>query len=438
MIPLFSTVSLSLRTRFVLGMGIMLLPLVVLMVAGRFYLLPRIIRAFEAAAQEAVGEMHPVMRLQKTILRAAMPPNDYLIHGHPEERVRFLQWSRRVDRAFQEALAAPLALKEKRVLIQAAWEEWRRARDIAQGLLALSDPVGNPAAAREMERFDACIDRAVDILERVHVLALREIEQHLALAHTIARKVSFLVAVVLGVGLGIALVSGVLLARSVLRPLRRLEQGADRIGEGDLAYRVPLAPKDELGRLAQTFNAMAEKLEKIQAALEDQAVRDSLTGLYNRREFYRRIQEELERARRYRRSFALLMLDIDDFKAINDTYGHPAGDEVLRAVASMIDVEIRPGDSAARYGGDEIAIILPETSASGAMALAERLREFVSSLAVCMSAPPRRVLRLTVSIGVAVFPEDARSVDALIAAVDRALYAAKEGGRNRVCRAAGG
>lgn len=157
---------------------------------------------------------------------------------------------------------------------------------------------------------------------------------------------------------------------------------------------------------------------------------DSLTGLCNRREFERWLKEEAERSRRFGRPFALLMLDIDHFKVVNDTYGHPAGDEALRAVAALLSGEVRSVDTVARYGGEEFAILMPETGGSGGLTMAERIRVSIASQAITVAQG--QAVNLTVSIGVAAFPEAAGSEKELVAAADGALYAAKSAGRNRV------
>ena len=127
------------------------------------------------------------------------------------------------------------------------------------------------------------------------------------------------------------------------------------------------------------------------------------------------------------------MLDIDRFKAVNDTWGHPAGDAVIRAVAERVHNELRPTDRAARYGGEEFAVLLPETGAQGVMMAAERMRGAIASTPIAISSD--QSISVTVSIGVAACPANGADEQALISSADKALYAAKQGGRDRVVAA---
>lgn len=163
------------------------------------------------------------------------------------------------------------------------------------------------------------------------------------------------------------------------------------------------------------------------------AITDGLTDLFNHREFQHRLQTEIRRSLRYKRSFSLLMIDIDYFKNFNDTYGHPVGDKVLKGVAHTIRESIRDIDIPARYGGEEFMVILPETSSEHAQIVAERIRgkvfekSFGSSLA-------NETFFITVSVGISCFPKDTLRREDLVTKCDQALYFAKREGRNRVRR----
>jgi len=154
---------------------------------------------------------------------------------------------------------------------------------------------------------------------------------------------------------------------------------------------------------------------------------DGLTGIFNRRYFEMRITEEMERAKRYENALALAMVDIDHFKRLNDEFGHLLGDEVLRQVSSVFGQNLRKSDIVCRYGGEEFILLMPQTTVEQATAAAEKLRKTVEGWT--FPGVPRPV---TISMGVASFPVDGDGRDALVAAADRALYSAKQGGRNRV------
>jgi diguanylate cyclase (GGDEF)-like protein len=186
-----------------------------------------------------------------------------------------------------------------------------------------------------------------------------------------------------------------------------------------------------------------------QTELEHLGVRDGLTGLYNRRYFFHRLRGEIERCKRYGRCLSLMMIDVDDFKRFNDTYGHLEGDYVLKAVGRILGTSIRRSDAVptyeldipCRYGGEEFAIILPETEAQAAIGVAERLRDLVIAEAAFATAERirSRVARadihgrnVTVSVGLSTYPGHGETADGLVSSADDALYRAKERGKNRV------
>jgi diguanylate cyclase (GGDEF)-like protein len=170
------------------------------------------------------------------------------------------------------------------------------------------------------------------------------------------------------------------------------------------------------------------------ALLEQENITDHLTGVYNRRYLQRRLLEEFERARRYKVPLAILLLDIDHFKRINDERGHAIGDLALRHFGTVCLNAVRASDVVARYGGEELLVIAPHTTASQSLLLAERLRQRVESSALVVESEPsqRREVRFTVSVGVAALQPDDHNCGVLFERADRALYCAKSAGRNRV------
>jgi diguanylate cyclase (GGDEF)-like protein len=202
---------------------------------------------------------------------------------------------------------------------------------------------------------------------------------------------------------------------------------------------VVAVQSSRVGAFKQEHQLLLESLSlQIAAALQNAhlyelAMVDGLTGLFVRRYFDARIEEEIERSRRYGTPFSVVMLDVDDFKKLNDTYGHLVGDRVLRAIANVIKAQMRGVDTATRYGGEEMAVILPRTEMVGAYNLAERIREAIAELRITTDDDPPRALGVTASLGIAAFPESkATGGEDLVRKADRALYRAKKTGKNRV------
>jgi diguanylate cyclase (GGDEF)-like protein len=168
--------------------------------------------------------------------------------------------------------------------------------------------------------------------------------------------------------------------------------------------------------------------------LEQENITDPLLGVYNRRYLDRRLEQEVARARRYGLPLAVLLLDIDHFKRVNDTHGHPAGDQVLSYLGQLIRSSVREADVAARYGGEELLIIAPNTTPAAAGVLAERIRGHVEAHALVLTnqAGQRLELQITVSVGVAGLSPQTTDGPALVGRADAALYRAKQDGRNRV------
>ncbi len=174
-------------------------------------------------------------------------------------------------------------------------------------------------------------------------------------------------------------------------------------------------------------------ISRVQRRTRDAAIRlstvDAMTDLHNRAFLFNSVDHEIQRSRRYRRGFCLLMMDLDGLKSINDGYGHYQGDLVLRGVSKVIRDSLRGIDVAARYGGDEFVALLPETDPTGAYVVAEKIREGVSNLRVDAGG---QQIKTSLSIGVVTFPEDGQTADELMIAADEAMYLSKRLGKNRV------
>jgi len=240
------------------------------------------------------------------------------------------------------------------------------------------------------------------------------------------------------VGAMCLIIAGVLAVRmagAFSRPIAALADGTSRVAQGDLSIEVKAGGSWELVALALSFNTMTRALRDQHQRLVELSNTDFLTALRNHRYFQERLDEEIGRARRHRRSLSLLMLDLDGFRAINNQHGHKAGDEVLQQFAAVLKASLRDSDVATRYGGEEFGVIMPETGADEAYQAAERVRTAVEDHAFSINyLGGTREIRMTVSGGIAEFPGDSDSKGGLLVGADLALLRAKYMSRNRVCR----
>ena len=237
-----------------------------------------------------------------------------------------------------------------------------------------------------------------------------------------SRTVLLLITLILGVGL-LAFMVGVF----VTRPLERLTEAAARVAAGDLSVELPAAGSGEVGYLTRAFNTMVSRLreKESQGELEKLSLTDSLTGLYNRRHLMGTLASEVQRSRRLRRAFSVLLADVDRFKQYNDTHGHLAGDAALVKIAEVFRKTTRQVDCVARYGGEEFVVMLLEANLATATLVAERVRARVAEQDLGQGS-------LTLSIGVAEYPDGGDTPEELIATADAAMYRAKSAGRNQV------
>jgi diguanylate cyclase len=240
---------------------------------------------------------------------------------------------------------------------------------------------------------------------------------------------------------------------TIMRPIRSLSEGARRISRGDFDHAIPDAPaSDEIGLLIRTFNDMLAQLRRNAAEIEDDqrrltaqneelqranevlaqlSITDGLTKLHNHRYFQDHLTREIKRIGRTGEALSMILMDLDDFKRLNDMYGHSAGDELLVGVANILVESVRESDLLARYGGEEFVILATGTNLEGAISMAEKIRMSVESSSHIVD-DSMRPIRVTISIGVATFDGDRR---AFFQAADRALYDAKAQGKNCVVAA---
>jgi diguanylate cyclase (GGDEF)-like protein len=238
------------------------------------------------------------------------------------------------------------------------------------------------------------------------------------------------------IGLAVSTVLILLLARYLskrfLKQLNQLIFASRKYAEGDLTYRVELGTDHELKDLATAFNDMAEKLsgsniqmEALNAELETLSITDHLTQIFNRVHLDKLIPEQIEKSKRYKRPFSVIMIDIDHFKRVNDSFGHNVGDDAIVEFTQLIQANIRQIDIFGRWGGEEFLVICPEIQLTEAHNIAEKLRAMIEEHSFTQPQ------NMTASFGVTSYIEG-DTVTSIFERVDRALYASKNNGRNRV------
>lgn len=290
------------------------------------------------------------------------------------------------------------------------------------------------------------------LMSKVHIeeqgwWLVYEDDYRLAMAPVISARRQIWIAVLM-IG-ALAIFVALRMTRSILNPIRSLALGARRINEGLVGVKIPRTSDDEIGLLTDTFNEMAmtitlskaelqyknkmlnsqnDQLQDMNVLLEQLSVTDGLTGLYNHRHFWNILDQELARVDRYQGDLALILVDLDDFKRVNDRFGHSVGDLLLQSIARILKETVRDTDVIARYGGEEFAVLLPETDRKGVESVAEKLRSSVEVMR--FTVPDTDItLHVTVSVGISVFRGNRRE---FFNSADKALYKSKESGKNRI------
>lgn len=282
------------------------------------------------------------------------------------------------------------------------------------------------------------LERLKSIVEEISLLHSRELKEHKEKVQESIRNFYLITTIVILLSfLGFNFL-WYHFYNMVIRPIKKLTSGAGQIAEGNLRCKIDVRTADEIQECAREFNRMGEKLlertERLETAtkeLEELSIKDGLTGLFNHRFFYNKMKEEIERARRYHKRVSLLLIDLDDFKHYNDHQGHLQGDDLLRTIGEIIRNNIRVTDFACRYGGEEFAVILPETDRQEAEVAAERIRRAIQEYAFPYEET-QPLGDVTVTIGGGSYPDDSEELSDLIKKVDDLLYKAKGEGKNKV------
>ena len=418
----------SFRVKFCLGISTILLPLVIF-AGGTFYALENLAASYHETTEEVIEEIPPVSQLKTLVFLAQMPPNDYLINHNPEEKKTFSYFVQQIDQNMTSLKETSFDHPAEQTLATLVIQSWENGKQLAAELFAIHSPAKNTGANQLMKDFDEQLNRCTWALDQLELFAFKEIREAQEHTEKNIASIRLSLAGTLIVGLLLSILSGLLLAKSVLAPLKMLSQGAAQISRGEFEP-INYPAHNEFGAVIAAFNSMSVSLQKVQTDLKELAMRDGLTGLLNRREFEHLLAQELDRAKRGQNSVSLILLDIDHFKQVNDNHGHQVGDEVLRNLAKLLAKQIRTMDHLARYGGEEFVVIAP-TDITTALNIAERIRHAVEISP--QQDYQQKSFKVTVSLGISSFPASADKREELIRKADEALYRAKQSGRNQTC-----
>ena len=416
--------GLSLRAWLIVGFMMALLPVAAL--SAFWYLDYR--DQLREPFRQVLHTQHKVSlaleRIQGNLWDISTDVNDFAQTGDESYRDRFEAAERDIASNLRDLEMITDDYPSFEPVLEGVSQQW------ALLLQAASDVAPLPGGAdQRLMRFESVIGETGKRVESIaESMRLLNEESHRQALETMERLDRF--AAIAGVlalvfsGIGIFIID-----QALIRSTDKLVEGAMLVAGGTRNREIEVQVPPELASVANAFNTMLKQINRQEDALAAAARADGLTGLYNRREFDRAIDEAIAVSKESGEPFSLLMIDVDHFKQFNDTYGHLAGDDALRQVAATIELTARENDQAYRYGGEEFAMILPGLRTYEATAIAERLCNTIAAQTLIL--PDGQKQTLTVSIGISVFSPRV-SPPNIIELADRALYAAKVEGRNQV------
>jgi len=424
-----SSFSPSLKKKIVItitGMTILIWSLAI----GVFLITKDLSDTHEHVVHEFREEIMPIAQIGSMMTELSTNMNNYVLIGDKESIRSISRWSKEIDVVFDEVLSVEFGSNRHKDKIVKAKVLWGQVRESHARLGKIKKPVGSREAREEVELAHSLIGDIRASLRDANSHGLKEINEGKEKALAIKDRNDLFLALILPLSIAIMVGTGLVINRSILEPLKALGEVVQRIGDGDYSGTVVRPTQDEVGQLSRTFNRMAKSIDSYNAQLHELAIHDRLTKVLNRHEFHKRLEAQIEETAQSRASFSLLMLDIDHFKKVNDKYGHMIGDKALTEIAAVLRESVRSIDIVARYGGEEFVVILPGATRENTFEAAERIRRLIEEHEIEINVG--QTIRVTISIGVARHPNDARTGDELVKKADQALYRAKGCGRNCV------
>ena len=372
-----------------------------------------LLKTYESSVEEMLQEMTAIEQLETSLRQANQLVFLYTVNGDQSALMRFNEIAEDIDPQFHllaraEVRFASVRYSNSELALPVFTAAWHEAEAALQEVFRYAP--GTPEAINALAQLNEVIEPIYGTFSEFRSLSLQDVQSHLKSAQSAGTQAIFTI-------------FGGILAGLVL--------AAGKLGRKDFTHRVKLQnTRDELGQLGRAFNVAATALQRLYRELERRSTHDGLTDVLNRAGFDERFSAECQSAIELDMPLALLLVDVDFFKQVNDTHGHQVGDRVLQVVAGLLGETLRPDDVVARYGGEEFAIILPETDEQSAMAIAQRLLTAIENASI--KEGDGEDISVTVSIGCASHQEHGMTPEDFVKNADAALYEAKQTGRNRV------
>ena len=416
--------GLSLRAWLIVGFMMALLPVAILSAFWYIDYRDQLREPFRQVLHTQHKVSLALERIQGNLWDIATDVNDFAQTGDESYRDRFEAAERDIAVHLRDLEMTTDDYPSFEPVLEGVRQQWALLLEAASDVAPLPGGADQP-----LMRFESVIGETGKRVESIaESMRLLNEESHRQALETMERLDRF--AAIAGVlalvfsGIGIFIID-----QALIRSTDKLVEGAMLVAGGTRNREIEVQVPPELASVANAFNTMLKQITQQEDALAAAARADGLTGLLNRREFDRAIDEAIAVSKESGEPFSLLMIDVDHFKQFNDTHGHLAGDDALRQVAATIELTARESDRAYRYGGEEFAMILPGLRTYEATAIAERLCNTIAAQTLIL--PDGQKQTLTVSIGISVFSPRV-SPPNIIELADRALYAAKVEGRNQV------
>ncbi|MFV1985359.1 MAG: diguanylate cyclase, partial [Thiohalomonadales bacterium] len=380
----------SFQIRFLFGIIAIILPLFTVSILGLLFFLGTL-NATKTTVDEIIAGGVPITELSTNLqtlpllLSKIHQNSDMLSIQEKDKQINT------IDAMFNDILSSPSQSEIAKHILFVIQKDWITIKNNL-----------NQNNLSKLTELNGISQQIIDLTEKLGLYQHRlhtELRTDVFKGFKSKNEILFLITMISIFGVLLAVTVSIGLNRTVLKPIKSILNLVNQLGLGETSTRIESSLEGDLGEATKTVNRLAEKLENTDTHIKNQSAYDNLTGLINRREFNFRLNSEIERARRYSQTFALLMLDLNNFKTVNNDYGYLAGDETIRVTGITLSKEIRPMDTVARYCDDKFIIVMPDISVEHALASASRIKSIIANQTIFIRETEK--IRVTMNVGIA-------------------------------------